>query len=166
MSNNQDLTYGDPDTFLGEAECMDLSHLEDKTFLVAVNTGAKNRPGFMPSTVRGPLTFPQMIDMVNHIYTELQLDAKVILPSSEWDKKNQYLDECTVDYIHANAIDLIAEYHLFGGLNPDKDFTCKAGTLVAEEDGKTSKRPEELISASAEEAPEPTIADIDDKDAG
>lgn len=138
-----DLEYGNPEHFLGEIETMDLSDIVDKQFIVAINSGPKNKPGLIPSSIRGPVSFIEMVELVKDLYRIERLDAKVIIPSKTWQESNQYLDECTVDYIHAHALNIIAEFHLFGQYRPTQNFTCKAGTLISTDDNTEGIRPED-----------------------
>ena len=130
------LPVKDPETFLGEMEEMDLSDLRDKVFGVAIGNGKRNTTSFMCHTLRAPLGFYEMVEMVGNIYEDQQLHAKAFMLNSDIRKSNVYLDECTIDYIEARYMDIITDGMLDGTLSAQKEFTCKAGFFeeAAEED--------------------------------
>jgi hypothetical protein len=128
IEETKDLPVGDPATFIGEIEEMDLSALKDKTFMVAVSTGKRESAIFLSQTIRGPFTFVEMVQEVSNILTEQQLHAHVIIPQKDRDEPNEFLDECTIDFIEARAEDLITAAWLDGLMSTD--YTCKAGIIT------------------------------------
>jgi hypothetical protein len=124
MSN---LPVGNPDTFLGEIEEMDLSELHGQMFGVAVGIGKRDNTKFVCGSLRAPLDFYEMVEYVALCYQNNQQHAKAFILNKQLDKKTQYLDECTIDYIEARSMDIIADGLLSGALTEQKEFTCKAG---------------------------------------
>lgn len=135
MSNFDDLPVKG-ENFLAEAEVMDLSSLYNETFLVAVNTGERNKSRFVSTTVRGPYTFIEMVQDVGDMWREEQHHAKVVVANKDRATANKTLDENTVDYIETHYIDIVTEAMLEGLL--DKDYTCRAG-LVEDNDEEGEK---------------------------
>lgn len=119
------LPVGNPDTFIGEFEEMDLSSLHDKTFAVAVSNGHRDDTRFICNTLRAPLDFFEMVEMVGHIHETQQIHAKVIILNKDLYTPNKYLDECTIDFIEARYMDVLADGLVSGLIN--KDYTCQAG---------------------------------------
>lgn len=113
----------------GEFEEMDLSELYDHKFMVAIGAGKRCSSAIQCHTICGPFDFYAMVDTVAKIWEEQQLHAKVFIPHDEYTKRPTFLDEQTVDYIEAKYMD-IAFDHI---LNPDKEYTCKAGLIEADE---------------------------------
>jgi hypothetical protein len=134
QSTTQQLPVGDPNTFLGEIEEMDLSSLQGKMFGVAISTGPRDGRKFMCSTLMAPLDFYEMIEQVGTIYETQQLHAKAFILSKNPAEKMKYLDECTIDYLEARYMDIIADGMLSGALTNSSIFTCRAGFLENEED--------------------------------
>ena len=130
----QNLTVGDPETFVGELEKMDIDALRDKQFMVAISTGPREKCNFICNTMRGPFDFYEMCEHVSRTYEVQQLHAKAIVVNSDFNVPFEFLDECTIDYIEANAGDIVVEGLLNGAFDPSEDYTCKAGVLQHEED--------------------------------
>lgn len=130
----QQLPVGDPATFLGEIEEMDLSALQGKMFGVAISTGPRDGKKYMCGTLLAPLDFYEMIEQVGAIYENQQLHAKAFILNKVPGTKMQYLDECTIDYLEARYMDIIADGLLSGALTESKPFTCRAGFLEDEEE--------------------------------
>lgn len=130
MSNTPNLPVGNPDTFIGEAETMDLSELMDKIFLVGVAYGDAEQCKYIPESAHGPYGFYEMVEQVAHMWQRHQHHAKAVLLSKDPSVPPQFLDECTIDYIEANAGDIVAE-GMLGGEPLIRDFTCRAGILDA-----------------------------------
>lgn len=112
---------------IGEFEEMDLTEIMDLTFLVAINTGPRDKPSFISESVCGPLNFYEMAETVGLVYEAEQLHAKVIVPSKTFGEKPQVLDEKTVDFIEARHLDIVADGFLGGAIMEHKEYTCKAG---------------------------------------
>jgi hypothetical protein len=123
-----DLPTADPETFIGELEEMDLSEIKDKTFLVAISTGDRAKPKFIPESVCGPFDFLEMVETVANIHMQEQLHAKAMIPSKTFGKPPQVLDACTIDYIEAKHVEILMEAMLSGELE-NKKATCKAGFI-------------------------------------
>lgn len=138
--SNQDLPVRTDEDFLAEAECMDLSDLKDKTFIVAVSTGDRNKGRFLSTTVNGPYTFEEMCEEVGFMWEQHQHHAKAIILNKDRNKRSMFLDENTVDYIEAHYQDIIVESMLDGSLEK-KEYTCRAG--IVEDDGSEDPRKSE-----------------------
>lgn len=136
MSDQNDLPVGNPETFVGELEKMDLQGLKGKMFGVAISKGPRDKGQFLCTTLRAPLDFYQMVEMVGAVLEQQQLHAKAFVLSQELTKPLQYLDECTIDYIEANYMDIIADGLLDGSLDNNQPFTCRAGFLDIDEEEK------------------------------
>ena len=126
-----DLPVADPETFIGEFAEMDLGELKDKIFLVALSTGDRSKPKFIPESICGPLTFFEMVDIVAGVHMDQQLHAKAMIPSQKFGERPQVLDACTIDYIEAKYAEILMEAMLTGELG--KKYTCKAGFASYEE---------------------------------
>lgn len=86
---------------------MDFSHIEGSEFLVAVNTGSRNKPPLLASTMRGPFEFYEMVEAVGCMWEREQHHAMVYVLTKDFDKSSQFLDEGTVDYLEANWEDMV-----------------------------------------------------------
>jgi len=138
-----DLQVGNPDTFLGENETMDLSELKDKSFIVAINSGFREEGKFICETIHGPYTFVEMIEEVGTMYQDFQHNAKVFILSKDKTKPPQFLDVCTIDYIEAKYTDIITESFLEGAF--EAPYTCKAGLVYADAKKDPRLKPKEEI---------------------
>lgn len=138
MSN---LPVGNPETFLGEVEEMDLSDLKDKVFGVAVSSGTRDGVKFVCSTLRCPLDFYEMVEQLSYVYEEKQVHGKAFILNKDPNVRTKYLDECTVDYIEARAMDIIADGLLSGALEEGKEYTCRAGFFEEDIDVAPSDAP-------------------------
>jgi hypothetical protein len=125
------LPVADPETFVGEFSEMDLSEIKDKTFLVALSTGDRAKPKFIPESVCGPLDFYEMVEIVANVHMDQQLHAKAMIPSKKFGERPQVLDACTIDYIEAKYAEILMEALLTGEL--EKKYTCKAGFVNYED---------------------------------
>lgn len=114
--------------FLAEIEVMDLTPIKDKTYMVAVGTGAPNAVKFLCSTVHGPYNFTEMCQEVSDMWVQHQHHAKVIILEKDVKKKVLLLDANTIDYIECHSSDIIMEEFLTGIEEP-KEYTCVAGTV-------------------------------------
>ena len=148
--SNENLPVKTGDDFVGELETMDLSELKDKSFVVAVSTGDRNKCKFLSSTIRGPYSFEEMVEQVGTTWRQHQHHVKVTLLEKDPKKAAKFLDENTVDYIEAHYEDIIVESMLGGAF--DKDFTCRANVVEVDlsEDPRAKKEEpkEETESAS------------------
>jgi hypothetical protein len=97
---------------------IDFGPLIEKTFLVAVNTGDRNKPKLLASTMRGPFEFYEMVEAVGSMFQNEQHHAKVYILEKSFQKGISFLDEGTIDYLEANWVDLVTtgilEQELFG----------------------------------------------------
>ena len=125
-----ELPIGDPETFLGEFEEMDLSELVDDTsaFMVAQQTGEPKSPRYVPSTIRGPYTFYEMVEEVGQMWENEQVHAKVIYCERDRDLPLRWLDECTIDFIEARWQEILTEGFLSGSV--EKEYDVRAGILT------------------------------------
>lgn len=130
------LLTGDPETFLGEFQDMDLSEINDdtSTFMVAQQSGDPKGPKYVPSTLRGPYTFYEMVEEAAKMWRDEQVHAKVVYCEKDRDLPLRWLDECTIDYIEARWEDIITEGFL-GGVFDEVEFDVKAG-IISEDDFK------------------------------
>lgn len=142
-----DLPVKSGDDFIGELEVMDLSELKDKTFLVAVSTGDRNKGRFLSTTARGPYTFTEMCEEVGVMWKEQQHHAKAILLTKKRDAAIKSLDENTIDYIEAHYGDIVVESMLEGVFDEQKEYTCKAGIV----DGDLSEEPAKVVAEKPED---------------
>lgn len=122
-----DLPTANPETFIGEFHEMDLSEIKDKTFMVALSTGDRSKPKFIPESICGPLTFLEMIEVVANVHIEQQLHAKAMITSKKFGEKPQVLDPMTIDYIESKYSEILMEALLTGEL--EKQYVAKAGFL-------------------------------------
>ena len=136
-----DLNVGDPATFIGEHESMDLSSLKDKLFLVAINSGDRGKGKFIQETSHGPYDFLEMVEEVSGMWLEYQHHSKVYVLSKNKKEPCQWLDYCTVDYIEAKAMDIVTNAFLAGDFA--QTYTCKAGfTSQADADPRSKEKVE------------------------
>lgn len=126
--------------FIAEIETMDLSPLKDKTFLVAVSTGDRNKGRFLCNTVKGPYDFLSMVQAVYDMHKNHWHHAKAIILDTDADARVKYLDAGTIDYIEAKAPDIIFDETL--GKEILGDFTCRAGIIEHEQESIPEKAEE------------------------
>lgn len=116
---------------------IDFSPLLDKQFLVAVSTGARNKPKLLASTMRGPFDFFEMVEATGYMYAREQHHAKVYVLEKSFEKGIQFLDEGTVDYIEANWKDIVATGILEQALMEDEEvIPCGTFELDYNEESK------------------------------
>ena len=109
---------------------MDFSYLRDKQFIVAVNTGPRNKAKLLASTIRGPFDFVEMCESVGAMYEREQHHAKVYVLEKSFEKGTFFLDEGTMDYIEAYWQDIVFEEELETALlGDDEDDVIQAGTI-------------------------------------
>jgi len=133
--SDQNLPVTQSEDFIAELEGgnMDLSPLYDKSFIVAVSTGDRNKCKLLASTLRGPYDFPQMVEQVGKMYADNQHHAKVTILHKEEKKRASFLDAGTTDYIEAHWENIVFEATFETILGEEK--TLKAGIITDEEDG-------------------------------
>ena len=133
MSDNLPVTQKDDfiaDFHEGE---MDMSKLKDKQFVVAVNTGNRNKCKLLASSLRGPYDFYEMVEQVGYMYAKEMHHAKVTILSTNHDEPVQFLDSGTIDYIESHWKNIISEGILETSLC---DFTIEPGLLSENELGE------------------------------
>lgn len=87
---------------------MDFSNIIDEQFIVAVNTGDRNRQKLLASTIRGPFDFYEMTEAVGAMWEREQHHAKVYILTKDFGTAPTFLDEGTIDYLEANWQDIVA----------------------------------------------------------
>jgi aspartokinase-like uncharacterized kinase len=117
------------DDFNPHTEVMDISKLKDKTFIVGISSGDRDKVGIVSTTIRGPYNFLEMLDAVSHMWNSRMDHAKVIVLNKEVKTKTEWLDAKTVDYIIEKAADIALEEVL---LSDDKEYTCEAGLVSSD----------------------------------
>jgi hypothetical protein len=137
-----DLPLGDPATFIGECEVMDLTELKDKLFIVAINSGDRGGNKFICETLHGPYNFVDMVEEAASMWKEYLHHPKIYVLNPDRKATPQFLDECTTDYIEAKHVDIITEAFLDGTLETP-EYTCRAGLVDGITDGTDKKVPEE-----------------------
>ena len=120
-----DLPVGDPETFIGEHEEVDLSELKDKTFMVAQASGDPKGPKYVCSTIRGPYNFYGMCEEVGMMWQNYQVHAKAIIISDLRTDSISWVDECSIDFIEATFGSIIVE-EMLHGFAPEVKYTHKA----------------------------------------
>jgi len=116
---------------------MDFSKLIDQQFIVAVNTGPRNKQALLASTIRGPFDFYQMVEAVGCMWEREQHHAKCFILTTDFEKTPSFLDEGTVDYIEANWADIVATGILEEAIRGDSsDVVIPVGLIemTSEED--------------------------------
>ncbi len=139
----EELEVGNPDTFLGEFEQMDLSELKDKMFMVAISSGNPEKCKYIPESLHGPYGFYEMTEQVEQMWKQCQHHAKVIITSKAMGRPPQFLDACTVDYLEAKGGQIITE-GMIGGEDLMTDYSCKAGIFEAENVPMLEKKEEDV----------------------
>jgi hypothetical protein len=139
-SSAQELPVKSGEDFIGEFEVMDLSDLKDKTFVVSISSGSRDKIKFLASAVRGPYTFAEMAEEVGMMWKNEQHHAKVVILEKDRTKSVKFLDENTTDYIEAHFTDIVTESMLDGVFDDIKEYTCRAGLI---EDAEGVKKTEE-----------------------
>lgn len=109
---------------------MDFSELQDKLFIVAVNTGSRNKPALLASTMRGPFDFYEMVESVGCMWEREQHHAKVYVLTKDFNKSSSFLDEGTIDYIESRWEDIVASGILEAALMDDGP-TIPAGLITS-----------------------------------
>ena len=113
---------------------MDFSYLRDRSFIVAVSTGARSKPKLLASTMRGPFDFSEMCEAVGAMYQREQHHAKVYVLEKSFEKGIFFLDEGTMDYIEAYWEDIVLEESLEAAIFDDdeKEEVIPAGAVEIE----------------------------------
>ncbi len=107
---------------------MNFSKLYDEKFIVAVNTGDRNKQKLLASTIRGPFDFYEMTEAVGAMWQREQHHAKVYLLTQDFEEAPAFLDEGTIDYLEANWQDIVATGVLEAALAQD-DEAIPAGII-------------------------------------
>lgn len=109
---------------------MNFSKIEKEQFIVAVNTGDRNKQKLLASTIRGPFDFYEMVEAVGCMWEREQHHAKVFLLTKSFAEAPSFLDAGTIDYLEANWEDIVAngilEQELIGYSDEDE---IDAGTI-------------------------------------
>lgn len=110
---------------------MNFSKLEGEQFIVAVNTGDRNKQKLLASTIRGPFDFYEMVESVGAMWEREQHHAKVFVLTKSFEEAPSFLDEGTIDYLEANWQDIVANGILEAMLTEDDEDgeVIEAGTI-------------------------------------
>lgn len=125
----------DEEDFCGALETMDLRPLQGKIFIGGISTGPRKEYGILPSTIRGPMTFEEMIEFVGTTWKERTLHSRVFASSRFLNQPNEYLDPCTIDYIEAHWQDILMDLLINGELS-EKEFTCTSEIIKIDATGE------------------------------
>lgn len=112
---------------------MDFSAIMEGQFIVAVNTGPRNKPTILASTMRGPFDFYEMVESVGCMWEREQHHAMVYVLTKEFNKSSSFLDEGTIDYIEANWEEIVASGILEAALRDDGPV-IPAGLITADKE--------------------------------
>lgn len=141
---NSNLPLANPETFLGECETLDLSDIKDKSFMVAINSGAREKGKFICETVHGPYNFLEMVEEVSAMWGFDVHHSKVYVLSKDRHEPAQWLSEMHIDFIEARAKDIITDAFVEGTLGAP---TCRAELVsCADEDPRQQKQQGEATS--------------------
>lgn len=113
---------------------MDFSSIVEEQFIVAVNTGSRNKQQLLASTIRGPFEFYDMVEAVGCMWEREQHHAKVYVLTQDFEKTPVFLDEGTIDYIEANWEDMLATGILEAALMDDDGPVISAGLINVDPD--------------------------------
>lgn len=128
QQQQQDLPVTQKDDFIAaiyNSKDMDMSKLTDKQFIVAVSTGDRNRAAMLPSTIRGPYSFYEMVEQVGVMWDKERHHPKVTILSKDFNEPVQFIDSGTIEFIEMHYKDLIMD----GILLSDSSPSIEAGTL-------------------------------------
>ncbi len=139
---NDELPVKSGDDFIGEIEVMDLSKLKELTFIVSVSKGDRNKCQVLASTIHGPYNFFEMCEEVGSMWKEHQHHAKATVLGKNSKKTPKFLDQNTIDYIEAHYFDIITEGMLNGEFDEQKEYTCQAGIVEADNYDDPTKPPQ------------------------
>ena len=123
-------------------EKLDVRELADKTFLVAVAAGDTDWVDMLPSTIKAPLDFPDMVQEVGNIWGKL-LHARVAIINGK--NPAEFLARSTVEHMEDNANDIIADYfigEMLGGVKPE----------IFSEEAYKEKKKQDKIKSDEEQA--------------
>ena len=118
---------------------IDFTFLKGNQYIVAVNTGPRNKPKLLASTIRGPFDFSQMVEAVGSMYEREQHHAKVYVLEKSFEKGIFFLDEGTMDYIEANWTDILVEEELEAAIFDD-DEVIPAGAIDLSYNDESGKK--------------------------
>ena len=102
---------------------MDMRELYEQKFAVAVSTGNLDDYGLIITSLKGPYDFSDMVNEVLRLH-EQKDNAKVVLMSTNLEKKTKLLSPETIEYIQHNGADILLEETF--GLVDEKGYNCKA----------------------------------------
>lgn len=151
MSNN--LPVIKDEAHLMGVEKMDLSALRSERFVVAVSTGDPEKGRFLSSTIYGPYSFEEMVEEVGRMWQQHHHHAAVTILSKDTKKPPRFLDKNTKDYIEQQWENIIMDAFIAGSLDPDEEFTCRAGIneFDGDEDPRKTKKEEESTTIDSDE---------------
>ena len=113
---------------------MDFSSIMGSQFVVAVNTGPRNKPTILASTMRGPFDFYEMVESVGCMWEREQHHAMVYVLTKDFNKSSSFLDEGTIDYIEANWEEIVASGILEAAISDDNGPVIPAGLITADKE--------------------------------
>lgn len=113
---------------------MDLTKFKDKSFIVAINTGNRNKYQLLGSSIHGPYDFYEMIEQVGAMYSQEQHHAKPVILNKDSEAPVEFLDSGTIDYIENFWMDIITEEILEAAC---VSYTCEGGTVTEEKEDET-----------------------------
>ena len=113
---------------------MNFSKLEGEQFIVAVNTGDRNKQKLLASTIRGPFDFYEMVEAVGAMWEREQHHAKVFVLTKDFNKAPSFLDEGTIDYLEANWENIVATGILETELLTDVEEEIPPGLIGVNQD--------------------------------
>ncbi len=136
------------DTFIAEFANMDLEPLREKTYMVSVNTGDRNKGKFLTSCVHGPYDFLEMVEEVGYMWEQHQHHAKVIIADKNRNNAVAFLDQKTTDYIEAHYLNIVAEGILEDAIagTTKEPFTHTATILSSQEENPIAPKKEEIVA--------------------
>ena len=142
MSDEEQETTNLPETqqddFVAEFHkgTMDLTKFKDKTYIVAINTGSRDKYQLLGSSIHGPYDFYEMIEQVGSMYAQEQHHAKPVILNKDSDAPVEFLDSGTVDYIESFWMDIITEEILEAAC---VTYTCEGGTITEEKEDESDE---------------------------
>ncbi len=116
--------------FVAEFEVCDLSELKNKSFLVAVATGARDAGRFLATTARGPFDFDGMVEDAGLMWEREQHHAKIVILQTDRKSEFKFVDENTTSYIETHWEKILVD-NILEGVLEDTKYTCKANLLEA-----------------------------------
>jgi len=130
------------DSFLGEVDTIDFSPIRGKQFLIAINSGDRQQAGLIPESIKGPLSFCEMVEEAGRMWQDDSHHAKVLILNGK--DFADWLDEPTIDAIEARHVDILFQeaFHEACGVEADEgaEYACaivkNQGPTFEEEESK------------------------------